>query len=166
MVTSPLETCRAEPFSERILFLPFSVMFALELPTTSMASPSLLMFTSSMVTSAVASPVVSILIVLSVVVSLFFCLMTGASSASVVLPCDTVWPFSVALMVMSPSSMYQSRARAETGRETASSRARASAKSRLFMRFPPASVSRTRRADGRGSHREGTPRCNGVPHCR
>ena len=89
MVTSPLETCRAEPFSEKILLSPFSVMFALELPT-SMASPLLLMFTFSMVTSAVAPPVVSILIVLSVAVSLFFCLMTGASSASVVSPCDTV----------------------------------------------------------------------------
>ena len=128
---------------------------------------SVLIFTPSSVTLAVASFSAITLITLSVELLLSFCLMTGASSSTASLsPCFTVWPFSVALMVMSPSSMYQSRARAETGRETASSRARASAKSRLFMRFPPASVSRTRRADGRGSHREGTPRCNGVPHCR
>ena len=45
MVTSPSETCRAEPLSEKILLSPSSVMFALELPT-SMASPVLLMFIS------------------------------------------------------------------------------------------------------------------------
>ena len=123
-------------------------------------------FTPSSVTLAVASSSAMTLITLSVDVLLSLCLMTGAASASVVVPCDTVWPFSVALMMISPSSINHSPASAETGRETASSRARASAKSRLFMRFPPASVSRTRRADGRGLHREVPSRCNGVPHCR
>ena len=131
------------------------------------ASASVLIFTPSSVTLAVVCSSASIVIVLLVSLLLSLCVMVGSSSAASLLPCFTVcFPSAVALMVMSPSSIYQSRASAETGRETASSRARASAPSHLFMRFPPASVSRTWRADGRGSHREVPSRCNGVPHCR
>ena len=85
MVTSPSETCRPEPVSEKSLLSPSSVMFALELPT-SMASPLLLMFTSSMVTFAVASPEVLMVMALPVAAALSRCLMTGASSATGALP--------------------------------------------------------------------------------
>ena len=74
-----------EPDSEESLLSPFNVMFALELPT-SMESPLLLMFTSSMVTFAVASSEVDIVMVLSVAAELSRCLMTGASSATDVSP--------------------------------------------------------------------------------
>ncbi len=73
-------------------------------------------FTPSSVTLAVASSSAMTLITLSVDVLLSLCLMTGAASASVVVPCDTVWPFSVALMMISPSSINHSPASAETGR--------------------------------------------------
>ena len=94
---------------------PSSLIFALESPT-SMASPSLLMFTSSMVTFAVAPSEVDMVMVLSVAVELSRCEMTGASSATAApLPCDTVCPELSALTVMSPSSRYQSAANADTG---------------------------------------------------
>ena len=94
---------------------PSSFIFALESPT-SMASPLLLMFTSSMVTFAVAPSEVDMVMVLSVAVELSRCEMTGASSATAAPPpCDTVCPELSALTVMSPSSRYQSAANADTG---------------------------------------------------
>ena len=169
----PFSFCR--PAASAALFtelLPSSSMVTL--PSPMVRIPAVLfprlpasIFTPPNVTLAVVCSSASIVIVLLVSLLLSLCVMVGSSSAASLLPCFTVcFPSAVALMVMSPSSIYQSRASAETGRETASSRARASAKSHLFMRFPPASVSRTWRADGRGSHREVPSRCNGVPHCR
>ena len=115
MVTSPPETWMPEPDSENILLSPSSLIFALESPT-SMASPSLLMFTSSMVTFAVAPSEVDIVMVLSVAAAPSRCEMTGASSATAAPPpCDTVCPELSALTVMSPSSRYQSAANADTG---------------------------------------------------
>ena len=78
-----------EPVREESLLSPSSLIFALESPT-SMASPSLLMFTSSMVTFAVAPSEVDMVMVLSVAAELSRCEMTGASSATAAPPpCDT-----------------------------------------------------------------------------
>ena len=113
-----------------------------------------------MVTFAVALSEVDMVMVLSVVLELSRCLMTGALSAtSVLLPWDTVWPLSPALTVMSPSSRYHSAANAVTDRFTTSSSAMIAEISLLIFigcTFSFLVLTRTRRADSRGLHR-GTP---------
>ena len=116
MVTLPSETCSAEPVSEKILLSPSSVMLALELPFTSIASLLLLILISLMVTFAVAFSDVLIVIVFAVSTELSRCVITGASSGVEVLPCVTVCPESPASTVTSPSSRYQSAAYVVSGR--------------------------------------------------
>ena len=100
--------------------------------------------------------------VLSVVLELSRCLMTGASSAtSVLLPWDTVWPLSPALTVMSPSSRYHSAANAVTDRFTTSSSAMIAEISLLiFIGCTFSFLVLTRTPSGR---QPGD--CIGVPHC-
>ena len=90
-----------------------------------MTSPLASMFTPSIVTFAVCPASAAMVMVLSVVVPALRWDIFGVSSATAAPPpCDTVCPLSIALMVMSPSSMYQSAANAVAGiKHTSSSSA-------------------------------------------
>ena len=102
------ETCSAEPVSEKILLSPSSVMLALELPFTSIASLLLLILISLMVTFAAALSDVDIAIVFPVSTELSRCVITGASSGTAdPPPCVTVCPELSAFTVTLPSSRYQ-----------------------------------------------------------
>lgn len=91
------------------------------------------------VTLAVAFLSATMVTVLSVEASASRLPMTGAESSFVTLPWLTVWPLSVALTVISPSSKYQLSASAAVGKNAATSSAAARRVNILlcFIRVPP-----------------------------
>ena len=82
-------------------------MFTLPFPFVETAAFLVLMFTSEMVTFAVAFSAALTVIVLLVSAELLRCVITGASSGVEVLPCVTVCLELSAFTVTLPSSRYQ-----------------------------------------------------------